>query len=34
MLEIAGLLRPPADARAVLSPMLEALAKHYRLKLD
>jgi AcrR family transcriptional regulator len=29
MLEIAGLLRPPAGARAVLAPMLEALSKHY-----
>jgi AcrR family transcriptional regulator len=34
MLQLAGLLRPPADARAVLAPMLAALAKHYRMKLD
>ena len=32
MLHLAGLLRAPVDARAVLSPMLAALAKHYRLR--
>jgi AcrR family transcriptional regulator len=34
MLELAGLLRPPADARAVLMPMLAALAKQFGMKLD
>jgi AcrR family transcriptional regulator len=29
MLELSGLLRPPATARAVLAPMLAALSKHF-----
>lgn len=32
MLELAGLLRPPLDARALVAPTIEALAKHLGIK--
>jgi AcrR family transcriptional regulator len=32
MLELAGLLRPPLDARKIAAPTLEALAKHLGIK--